>query len=88
MKTKTITKEFYVSDGAINELQNPLIEAFTRNLFKTRQMDYRNKITISFEVPEKTITISESEFDEKLLSLINRFTLDDKRILKERFFGE
>ena len=87
MKTKTITKEFWVSDKffsfynkgkAINKIIN---EECT--LEENEGDYYKNKITISFEVPEKQVTISESEFDELFCTKFVNI-----QSIKQKLFGD
>jgi len=93
MKTKKIEKEFWVSDTffsfynkgkAINEIIN---EDCT---LKENEGDYyKNKITISFEVQEKQVTISESEFDGfKGKWIIENRPYDYHTFLKYELFGD
>ena len=84
---KTITKEFWVGDNffsfynkgkAINEIINKdcLLE-------ENEGVYYKNKITISFEVQEKQVTISESEFDELFCTKFVNI-----QSIKQKLFGD
>ena len=66
MKTKTITKTFYVSDVDLKDIsQNDHLDNCEDILLSTIQvLHYKNEIQISWQEPEKKIEITESEFDE------------------------
>lgn len=67
---KTTTKDFWVSDWFIDKVNCEASKIdgripFNGELVSNKKSTYHhNKITISFEVPEKKIEITESEFDE------------------------
>lgn len=68
MKTKTITKEFYTSKGnleAIKSIKNKggfIFDRFYLNDCNINSGDV--KITITYEVSEKKVEITESQFDK------------------------
>jgi len=87
MKTKTITKEFWVSDTGLSKLQKK--DQLNTFLECSDYPTYKNKITISFEVPEKQVTISESEFDGfKGKWIIENRPYDYHTFLKYELFGD
>jgi hypothetical protein len=81
---KKIEREFWVSDLTEFLLENNryAIEVF---LFSESDEEHQCKITISFEVPEKKITISESEVREILkMSALNK---EAHEAFVRHFFG-
>lgn len=63
--SKIESRDFWVSDEVLAQINGkcekdvPFISQFvSKNAF------YKNKITISWEAPEKVVTISESQFDK------------------------
>lgn len=81
MKTKTITKTFYVSDEYFERIKNNSIG------FSTNENDVlRNQIQISWQEPEKKIEITESEFEEIWLEVF-KYKTHDMRVLKQKLFG-
>jgi len=89
MKTKTVTKEFWVSDDFIN--QNKNIEGFM--FYIKESFYYKNKVKVTFEVPEKQVTITESELDDMISVLgykdhayVNLLIFPND--LKQKLFGD
>lgn len=86
MKTKKIEKTFWVSKVGMDVLTKsdtgvPSIYAYKDGL-------HDNKITISFDVPEKKVTISESEFDAAF-NVWGGSGMDGfKKAVKQKLFGE
>lgn len=92
MKTKTITKTFYVSDSYINMIEK------NEDTYLSPVMTGSNRIEvqISWNEPERKIEITESEFDEAVFSF---FKLDEnnnspisrgtkmQEHLKQKLFG-
>lgn len=88
---KKIEKEFYVNNWDIKKIKSKpdaLIHVVTSDEFKT---SCENKITISWEEPEKKVEITESEFDKLFNSAINELDYNSigfEAILKKTIFGE
>ena len=87
---KKIEKTFYVSDADMENIKaGRMIERLCYN-YEGRGSKYTNKITITCEIPEKKVTISESEFDEIYNeSLLLRGYCKALGVeLKQKLFGE
>lgn len=84
---KTITKEFYVSDEELTNIRKG--RYMNTDFNDIANHFYKNKIIVSFEIPEKTITVSESEFD-RLSNSTNRCTSPKECMdtLRKVLFGE
>lgn len=87
MKTKTIAKEFYVSDEAIDAFKICDLKAYIAFATTEDTVRYKNKVTVSFEVPVKEKLINENDIDHKLLNE-NWFTKDQCELIKLKLFGE
>jgi hypothetical protein len=97
MKTKTITKEFYTTKRDFDFLNLDTSDDYLLRLCKEKEFHHiarkpdsirEFKITISFELPEKTITISESEFDEIVFkSKFGSSPIEYVENIKQKLFG-
>lgn len=80
---KKITKTFYVSDFVFNGIKDDKSMLVRGDFRGTLLADCTNPIEITFSVPEKKISLSESEFD----SLCYQCG-DDMKRAKQKLFGE
>jgi hypothetical protein len=78
---KTIEREFYVSDEDAGYMRASF-NFQPEHLENTPNRKFKNKIKIIIEVPEKKVTISESEFDE----LFERFKKEHSPLFSTRHF--
>lgn len=62
---KTVTKTFYVSDKNLQKIKTDM---GLIGIFENKNSLDKNQIQISWQEPEKKIELSESEFDEILIS--------------------
>jgi len=69
---KKVSKEFYLTDDDFNGIKmrwGVRVYLMTEEGFKYDEnysLKYKNKTTITYEIPEKKVTITESDFDKVL----------------------
>lgn len=78
MKTKTISREVYVT-----EIKGDYVNG---SIVSSSGDTYKNKITVMIEVPEKVISISESDFDR--LTSDAYASANVINFVKEKLFGK
>jgi hypothetical protein len=98
MKTKTVRKEFWVKEGTFRDIKkiNTWINSdILVNSEPDSGNDFMNPIIIEFEVPEKQVTITESDFenawDESLGNHSDRCRVrfsNEFYNFKKKLFGE
>lgn len=78
-----VTKEFWVNNSELEDIDKSIDCCI--QLAKNRNMVYRNKITVTYEI-DREVTIKESVFD-RLFTSKEGFFERDLQIIKNKLFG-
>lgn len=85
--SKIESRDFWVSDEALAQINGkcekdvPFISQFvSKNAF------YKNKVTISWEAPEKVVAISEKDFNEAYMYEFGNTDSATYKRMKEKLF--
>ncbi len=79
---KAIAREYFVDDDDLSTIKNGSTYSISAHPFETIIMKY--KITVTYELPEEKIEITESQFDE----LFTGISYVSTNHFKEKLFGD